>query len=376
MFKDLRALYLGAIFVIAPFVFSAFGHDSVRVIKLKSVVLFGAAYFSFWLFKRIGLGLASFFLVSAFSNIYIGFGLNQAYNMVFITFAFFLCGASGNLSKIQLRHVLIAISVSGVLCSFYGYLQMTGIDPIIRYKQGSSPLLPGALFGQHTLFGPWAVACFLASIHLRWWIIALFILPPIFATGSALTLLALVGSCFIYGSKFVHPKVTIAGVIVVLIGLAIGLSLLSGKDKYFSGNGRYEVWQGTLEMAKEKPLLGHGMGTFRYLFHKHKQSKDSLGLHGRFLQAHNEYLEVFFELGIIGLFSLLLVLYDFIKGLVRKKDMETWAFASIAVGFALNSIGNFPFQVMPQALLALFSIMVVTRKVDNEHEQTGRLIYT
>lgn len=374
--RNLNHFLIGVIFLVTPFFISFNTGDLLRVAKLKICLLIGVGVLACCIYRRMGLGLASFYFASAFSALYVGFGVNQAYTLLFISFAFVLVYVATGFNRSQLSTVLFCLSVSGFLCTAFGYLQMAGIDPIMNYFPGHDPTKPTGLFGQHTLYGPWVVCCLIAALYLKHYILVLFMIPSIVATTSALTLFALFGSVLFYLTRFVPPKVTIAGVILCILGGLVGLTYMSGRDQYFSGNGRYTLWKETIEMTEDKKLFGHGIGTFRYIYHKHKQSKESRELHGVFLQAHSDPIEVYFELGLIGLLTLLIIVYDFIRGLIRKTDLETWTFATIAFALALNSVGNFPFQLMPHALLGLFSIMIVTRKTDDEYKQTSRSIHT
>ena len=62
----------------------------------------------------------------------------------------------------------------------------------------------------------------------------------------------------------------------------------------FSGSGRDEFWRVAIDGFEEKPVLGHGAGTYRFSWHllRHN-SVDNL-------DAHSLYLQAFTELGVVG----------------------------------------------------------------------------
>jgi hypothetical protein len=61
-----------------------------------------------------------------------------------------------------------------------------------------------------------------------------------------------------------------------------------------SGGGRSEFWRVAIDAFDEKPLLGHGAGTYRFSWHllRHNSVPN--------LDAHSLYLQAFAELGVVG----------------------------------------------------------------------------
>jgi len=80
---------------------------------------------------------------------------------------------------------------------------------------------------------------------------------------------------------------------------------------------RYVFTKETLSRILEKPILGYGTGSFGTIFHEQVKSGHIFDKH---TTPHNQYLYVWFELGILGLVLLLLIFYHQIKELFRKKD--------------------------------------------------------
>lgn len=61
-----------------------------------------------------------------------------------------------------------------------------------------------------------------------------------------------------------------------------------------SGSGRDEFWRVAVDAFGEKPLLGHGAGTYRFSWHLLRRNSANN------LDAHSLYLQAFTELGVVG----------------------------------------------------------------------------
>ena len=90
-------------------------------------------------------------------------------------------------------------------------------------------------------------------------------------------------------------------------------------DLYSSWGIRVAFWQITYEILKENPILGVGIGDYRETFaktlEKEKIKKIPLGMK-TFMSnthAHNQFLMIIIQMGIVGLLIMLLIIYELFK---------------------------------------------------------------
>ena len=81
-------------------------------------------------------------------------------------------------------------------------------------------------------------------------------------------------------------------------------------DKAVSGQARFHMYRNTLNMIRDNLFLGVGFGNFRYIYPRYRDRGEweLSGLNTRVDQAHSEYLQVFSEVGLIGLLAFLWIL--------------------------------------------------------------------
>jgi tetratricopeptide (TPR) repeat protein/O-antigen ligase len=117
---------------------------------------------------------------------------------------------------------------------------------------------------------------------------------------------------------------------------------------------RLLTWSGTLQLARENLLFGNGLNSFIYTFPYYRP----VGLYWLVNHAHNEYLELVAETGVIGLMLVLgfgaLVLRRAFR--VAQQSQTSWKRA-LAIGgaigitsIAVHSVVDFPTRIPAVAL--------------------------
>jgi O-antigen ligase len=171
--------------------------------------------------------------------------------------------------------------------------------------------------------------------------------------------------------KFVLGRLGMTG--ALLVALFLGVVLLGGE---FSINrlidsvntndpttGRAHFWAVTLDIIKAHPYLGTGLGAFGVIYTKYDTRN---GLY-RLEQAHNDYLQVLSDAGIIGAvlaFSFVALL--FWKAIVRAHSRDDFrrgvALAALSGCFAVlvHSFFDFTLHTTSNALLFLVLAAIAT----------------
>jgi len=143
-------------------------------------------------------------------------------------------------------------------------------------------------------------------------------------------------------------------------------------EKDLSINTHFVTWKNTLQMIKDKPLLGSGIGTFKmnYLDYQAKFFKDNpdyIKYHTFSREAHNEYLQFGAELGLLGLGLFIAIIFIFYSTVLNflKKEQNTknklvcWGLIMGISCFLIHSLFTFPLHV-PALGSTLFIIIGLT----------------
>ncbi len=136
------------------------------------------------------------------------------------------------------------------------------------------------------------------------------------------------------------------------------------------GTRRYEIWRGAIEIGKQQPLAGTGLGSYFHVKNvglneagKTLESIQTVGIQ----RAHNDFLELFVELGALGIILLvafgLAVLWRLLVILRTPSDELTIFYfcAGCAIaGSMINAQFSFPYQVaVPLVLFGLYSGLII-----------------
>ena len=107
-----------------------------------------------------------------------------------------------------------------------------------------------------------------------------------------------------------------------------------------SANQRISFYNQALEMSFEKPFFGYGLGSWKYESLKYVINENKSILVPYY--THNDFLQIFFELGALGL----LIYMVFIGSLFKKSFLIESRFKEIIILslilFTFNSLLNFP----------------------------------
>jgi hypothetical protein len=161
--------------------------------------------------------------------------------------------------------------------------------------------------------------------QLKYWLCVFLITVGVFASGSrtawlAFTLIVVLFP-FLYVWRDVHRKVLKIGLMGLLLVCAAFAGMNVNKqvigEDYFNyrkesmfeldrpASGRLTIWQNTIPLIEERPLLGHGIKSAYDL--QIKKSDEHKVIH-----VHNAVLEMWLETGLLGLLSISVVIVVFV----------------------------------------------------------------
>lgn len=145
-------------------------------------------------------------------------------------------------------------------------------------------------------------------------------------------------------------------------GLWIGLNpvltrfeAFKGGVQYLEVEGRLSFWTATLGIIHKSPVLGTGLGTFRFAFPQYQTAwvTDTV------THAHSDYLELTSETGLIGILLLFVPIFILLVKMVRSFISDTRRYRpSITLGcigstvaLLLHSVVDFNLHIPANALV-------------------------
>ena len=149
---------------------------------------------------------------------------------------------------------------------------------------------------------------------------------------------------------------------------------LDNSEKSISIDSRFHIWSSAINMIKDSPIIGTGLGSFAHNIGNEGYS--SLQVKG-VQRAHNDVLETLVELGIFGLIGLILLLTSILTSIRKIYTTSSkeigWIYCIVFVsltGAFVNAQFSFPFQqAMPLVLIGLFLGIIA-----NQHDKSSSAI--
>ena len=148
----------------------------------------------------------------------------------------------------------------------------------------------------------------------------------------------------IFGLLTISTLVLAGTAFIILIAKSRGFSLSDRTVQM-----RFNQWGIAYQIIKESPWLGSGLGTFGQ---KYLALRDPMFYPGTFIHAHNQLIQITTELGILGLITLLLIIWHGIRQLNKEEGG-----LSPSSKVSLIALGGLFGVLIPDAILT--STMIV-----------------
>jgi O-antigen ligase len=177
--------------------------------------------------------------------------------------------------------------------------------------------------------------------------------------------------------KRVAARIAMTG--ALLFSLFLGVILLGGEfsiNRFIDSvntddptTGRAHFWAVTLDIIKAHPYIGTGLGAFGVIYTRYDTRN---GLY-RLEQAHNDYLQVLSDAGIVGgVLALSFVVLLFYKTISRAKSRDDFrrgvALAALSGCFAVLIHSFFDFTLHTTSNALLFLVLAAIATIDNRVE--------
>jgi O-antigen ligase len=185
------------------------------------------------------------------------------------------------------------------------------------------------------------------------------------AFGATLVSLFVVGSLILGERKSVGKRFAITALVAVAV---IGGSLYLAPDPLISRfaaayetpenikpDDRARLWKETLVLAADYALLGCGYGAFEQAFHQYRTFLPELGIDS----IHNDYLQLFTELGAVGAaiaaMAMIAVLVSAVRAAFRSNNADARYLAIACLGslvaILIHSFTDYNLYIPANAML-------------------------
>jgi O-antigen ligase len=272
-----------------------------------------------------------------------------------------------------------------------GFLRGTIYNPdhFAFYLELLFPIALGLLFARLHIFDPGqSLKEKILHIAEDRIVILLFLAPIILAAGIYLTgcrsgIAVLILSTLFFAQMSVYLRINFKArrhlrlVFILSTLLAVFIGLQNTLDKFLTGNykeiSRIDYWANALAMARDFPLFGTGLGTFRYAYFLYGRETALVN------HAHNEYVESLSDMGVLAFaafFALLAVLaFSLLRmwGARRHPEVKPVVLGVLTAMFAagFHSFFDFSLRIPANAFLFIILLALGLKVVTHRHEFTN-----
>lgn len=233
---------------------------------------------------------------------------------------------------------------------YYGLLTMVSASAGWLLLGNSHGLIDATSFESGMLM----FALFMPVVHKRGFfekliviVLAAYALKVGGSTGLAILAIYLLGRVF-YSN---YTKLKIATALI----LTAGLTYAYKNTQLLDDSGRFTIWnQYVTEWHNNaNMIIGSGIGSFKNI------APQMPTVSGNLIYAHNDFLELYLETGLIGLFVLSLLLIKFFKVCYATRNLH---YAAMMFVFSFN---YFPGQILLTKMLFVLTIMTICKQYEN-----------
>lgn len=326
--------------------------------------------------------LSFVFSINKYRSLYVFLGLAGCIGIYYLLV--------DNFSRDMWRKLLGLVIFIGTGLSFYGLLQYFGYLSHFWWISGRSlastyvnhnhfagyleliiPLTLGFIFDNRKK----ALAYRLVLIAALALMVSAFVLSQSREAWLCLSAsLIVMGVLLLRRAGFSRRRIVLLFLLVIFVFVLIsfispqalrqaGKIMITDSEKE-SVEDRYKIWQGSISMIKDKPLLGWGVGTFAQGFLRFKP-KD---LEKKADFAYNDYIQVAAESGVFGLIAILWILVFLLREGFAKGNSYPLVLGCVTgnLSFCLHSFLDFNFYIPANMFLFIvYSAFIMSGEFDD-----------
>lgn len=337
----------------------------------------------------IDLSIILYYLYICLGLVFVSFNnLNNSHLMIMtflIIFYFFIKYLNKNKEACkQIRLIIIVFITAGIIQCIICLLQLYGFIPsfsdyfMMTGTLGNPELLSGYLssiipfaFSYYILSGKTRITeKRLATIFL---LLSLLIIPSTMIRNGWIAIsIAIIYVLYqqykiktinLFADKIKTILVTFS-ILAATVGIIYGLYLL----KPDSANGRIFIWKITFNMIKDNPIFGIGFDRFRVEYGNYQEeyfaensNNDSENiLAGNVNHADNDYLQIWSELGIIGLILFFTIIFFVLKTKNRNNNINLLSAKASFISILIFMFGADPMHTLPTEINFFFLLGIIS----------------
>jgi hypothetical protein len=297
------------------------------------------------------------------------------------------------ISKFKRQHrvtVIAGIVISILIQYAWVVLQSWNIDPLFNSLIHGGKDEAVAFFGAKDQMG----AFFAITGPVLFYVhpfLSLLCLAAVILSKSSFAFISLLAGCSI--AAWYRSQRIFSLFIFFMLCCAVGYFGQIEKLNRYDFSTRFSVWSeasravynGNLSINKNgkrivmntNPAYGYGFASFLNVFPYVESRNNSFNYADeKFTHAHNDYIEVLFELGWIGFSVLVILVITFLWGFITsKKTLELAVYFGAIVAYLCNAMGNFVTHIATSGMLlvALYGLYESTRR-ELKHGQDAKLV--
>ena len=381
--------------IFGPIAFGAVEPWSIFIVETGAVVLSAVWLAKQWfdgeiniLWNPLFLPMAAFGVVIALQfvlrvSVYRHDSIAQA--MLYCAYGMLCFLANQNLLRAsQARKVALILALFGVTIACLALLQ--GVAPNGKLYWVRQPRLGGWIYGPYVnhnhyaglmeLLAPIPLIISLSRLadektRIAAGIAAAIMVGTIFLSGSRGGMLAIFVELAVLGivlsrqRKSLRIAFAIAAFAVVLVSLLVWLggkelstrvsSISTEARGEISGGMRLSIDRDSIQMFRQRPILGWGIGTFPVVYPQFRSFYTNFFVN----EAHNDYLQLLSEMGLLGFATMLwsfAVLFHRVRGKISKWPTDVSGAVTLSctlgiVGILVHSLIDFNLQIPANAAL-------------------------